>query len=407
MPNSANDETRIHVNELKIGMRVSRLEVLENESPFLFDVIDIKTIADIRAIQKVCDYVFIDVKRQKYQHGYIPTKVSDTKKQLSFSRSFNQTSNVFHQTGALIKTVFDDIRFGNQFSVETVKEVVSKCVDEVLQNPDAMLLLTQLKNQDEYTAQHSMNVCVLSILLGRELKISVSDLNNLGLSGLLHDIGKMKVPLEILNKPGKLESDEMVIMRKHTVYGRDVLISARNLFPGAVDVAYAHHEKIEGGGYPRGVDSTALSIFTKIITVVDTYDAITSDRVYQVGKPHLNALGILVNGMGKQFEGNYVTQFINCIGFYPQGNLVELNSGEVALVVEQNKADRLKPKLLLVLDENKNPIDKIMLDLASNVLNSNHQPYRVKQIVRPKDYNIDLIQYHKEGVFTKSYPSII
>ncbi len=407
MSKSENSETRIHVNELRIGMRVSRLEVLENESPFLFDVIDIKTVADIRAIQKVCDYVFIDVMSQKNQHGHIPTRASDSLKQLSFARSFQQTSNTFHQTGALIKSVLDDIRFGNQFSVESVKEVVAKCVTEVLENTDAMLLLTQLKNQDEYTAQHSMNVCVLSILLGRELKLSVTELNDLGLSGLLHDIGKMKVPLEILNKPGFLEDAEMDIMRKHTVFGRDVLISARNLFPGAVDVAHGHHEKIQGGGYPRGVDGTALSVFTKIVAVVDTYDAITSDRVYQTGKPHLTALGILVNEMGKHFEGNYVTRFINCMGFYPQGNLVELNSGEVALVVEQNKADRLKPKLLIILDADKKPTDKKILDLASNAINANNQPYRVKQIVRARDYDIDLIKLHDEGAFTKAYPSLI
>ena len=407
MPNPENSEIRIHASELRIGMRVNRLEVLENESPFLFDIIDIKTPADIRAIQKVCDYVFIDVKQQKIQHGYIPTRVSNTKKQLSFARSFQQTANVFQQTSKLIKSVFDDIRFGNQFSVESVKQVVTKCVDEVLENTDAMLLLTQLKIQDEYTAQHSMNVCVLAILLGRELKLTVNELNDLGLCGLLHDIGKMKVPLEVLNKPGKLDADELAMMRNHTVLGRNVLMAARNLYPGAVDVAYMHHEKVEGGGYPRGVDSAALSVFTKIVTVVDTYDAITSDRVYQKGQSHIKALGILVSGMNKQFEGNFVTQFINCVGFYPQGNLVELNTGEVALVVEQNKAERLKPKLLLLLDHNKQPIDRRILDLAANILTSNEQPYRVKQILRAQDCGIDLIKLHEEGVFTKSYPSLI
>jgi len=407
MSNSENGETRIHVYELKIGMRVSRLEVLNNESPFLFDVIEIKSSADIQAIQKICDYVFIDVGRQKSQHGDIPTRSSDSIKQLSFARSFKQTSNVFHQTGALIKTVLDDIRFGNQFSVEAVKTAVSQTVDQVLENKDAMLLLTQLKNQDEYTAQHSMNVCVLSILLGRELKLSVKELNDLGLCGLLHDVGKMKVPLEILNKPGKLEDKELIIMRKHTDFGRNVLISARNLYPGAVDVAYSHHERIEGGGYPRGVDSSALSVFTKIVTVVDTYDAITSDRVYQTGQSHLVALGILVKGMNTQFESNYITQFINCIGFYPQGNLVELSNGEAALVIEQNKTDRLKPKLLIVLDENKNPTDRKILDLASKPLDVNNQPYRIKQILKARDYGIDLIKFHEENAFTKYYPSIV
>ena len=386
-------------------MRVTHLETLNNESPFLFDIVDIKTQADIQIIQKTCDYVFIDVVTQKRQHGYLPTRASDSSKQLSFARSFNQTSKTFQQTSGLIKSVMDDIRFGNQFNVEAVKHAVSECVNEVLENTDVMVLLTQLKNEDEYTAQHSMNVCVLSILLGRELKLSIEELNDLGVCGLLHDIGKMKVPLSILNKPGQLEAEELTIMRQHTIHGRNILMSARNLYPGTVDVAFNHHERLIGGGYPRGIDRSSLSNYTKIVAVVDAYDAITSDRIYKKGIPHLKALGILTNDMHSHFEASYVTRFINCIGFYPQGNLVELNSGEVGLVVEQNKKDRLKPKLLLVLDKNKKAIERKILDLASESVDANKQAYSIKQILRPQDYGIDLIELHQAGAFTKAYPS--
>lgn len=401
-----NDSIRIHVNQLRIGMRVLRLETLDNSSPFLLDVVDIRTQADIQAIQKLCDYVDIDVKWQKHQHGSIVTGKSDSLKQLSFARSFNQTANTFNQTSVLIKSVFDDIRFGNQFSVEAVKHAVSQCVDQVLESSDAMLLLTQIKNKDEYTAQHSMNVCVMAILLARELNYSVADLNKIGECGLLHDVGKMKVPLEILNKPGKLVDIERSVMRNHTVYGRDVLISARNVFPGAVDVAFGHHERIDGKGYPRGVDGSAISPFTRVIAIVDAYDAITSDRIYQRGQPHLKALGILTQEMRVHFDANYVTKFINCIGFYPQGNIVELSSGDVGVVVEQNKLDRLKPKILLILDKNQNMGKRRILDLASNPQDQFGQPYRVKQIIRPQDSVINLKKLYEEGVFAQSYPVV-
>lgn len=401
-----NESIRIHVNQLRIGMRVVRLETLDNSSPFLLDVVDIRTQADIQAIQKVCDYVDIDVKWQKHQHGSIVTGKSDSLKQLSFARSFNQTANTFNQTSVLIKSVFDDIRFGNQFSVEAVKQAVSQCVDQVLESSDAMLLLTQIKNKDEYTAQHSMNVCVMAILLARELNYSVADLNKIGECGLLHDVGKMKVPLEILNKPGKLVDVERSVMRNHTVYGRDVLISARNVFPGAVDVAFGHHERIDGKGYPRGVDGSAISPFTRLIAIVDAYDAITSDRVYQRGQPHLKALGILTREMRVHFDANYVTKFINCIGFYPQGNIVELSSGDVGVVVEQNKLDRLKPRILLILDKNQNTAKRRILDLALNPQDQFGQPYRVKQIIRPQDSVIDLKKLYEEGVFAQSYPVV-
>ncbi|WP_446808211.1 HD-GYP domain-containing protein [Methylomonas sp. 2BW1-5-20] len=373
------------------------------DSPFALDRIVIENHADIQAIQAICDYVYIDVKYQKYFSGAIPTKNTEAKKHLGFSRSFNQTANTFQRTGNLIKTVLDDIRFGNQFSVSAVKQAVSECVDKVLENPDTMLLLTQLKDQDQYTAQHCMNVCILSILLGRELNFSVEDLNKLGFCGLMHDVGKMKVPLEILNKPGALEDYEMDIMRKHTIYGRNVLMSARDVYPGAVDVAYDHHEHLAGTGYPRGLNKTTLSVFTKMVAVVDSYDAITSDRVYQRGKPHLMALGILVKGMSHHYEANYVTQFINCIGFYPQGNLVELSTGEIGIVVEQNKVDRLKPKILLIQDKNKSPMEEKILDLSLNVSDTDGKRYGVKQVVRAQDYGVDLAKYYQEGKFTKEY----
>jgi len=397
---------RIHVYELRIGMCVCRLETLEKESPFLFDRFDIKTQVDIQAIQAVCDYVFIDVNRQR-NYGAIPTGKVAPKKQLSFARSFEQSARAYQQTGNLIKTVMDDIRFGNQLSVKTIKEAASQCVDKVLENSDAMLLLTQLKHQDKYTAQHSLNVCILAILLGRELKFSIEELNSIGLCALLHDIGKMKVPLEILNKPGKLDGDELEIMRKHAQFGHDILMMAPNIDQDAVDVAYGHHEHLSGTGYPRGVDKTELSIFTKIVAVADAYDAITSDRVYQKGRSHFMALDILVKGMNVEFEADLVIQFINCIGFYPQGNLVELSSGEIGIVAEQNKSDRLKPKVLLILDENKKTVNGRILDLALNVSDVNRVPYEIKQVVRPQDYSIDLAKFYHEGKFTQDYQVIV
>lgn len=406
MPKRDNGITRIHVYELHIGMCVCRLETPEKKSPFLFDQFDIKTQADIQAIQSVCDYVFIDVNRQK-NYKAVSAGKAYVKKQLGFARSFEQSARTYQQTGNLIKNVMDDIRFGNQLSVKAVKEAASQCVDKVLENSDAMLLLTQLKHQDKYTAQHSLNVCILAILLGRELNFSVEELKSIGLCALLHDIGKMKVPLEILNKPGKLDDDELEIMRKHPEFGHDILMAATHIDQDAVDVAYGHHEHLSGTGYPRGVDKSELSIFTKIVAVVDAYDAITSDRVYQKGRSHFMALDILVKGMNVEFEPDLVIQFINCIGYYPQGNLVELTSGEIGIVAEQNKKDRLKPKVLLILDENKNTVNGRILDLALNVSDINKVPYEIKQVVQPQDYDIDLIRFYKDGKFTQNYSVVM
>jgi HD-GYP domain-containing protein (c-di-GMP phosphodiesterase class II) len=396
--------TKIHVYELKIGMCVCKLDIPIEQTNFLFEQIDITSQAEIKALQDVCNYVYIDVKRQKNVAGNIPTRNTDALQKFRFASSFAETAKTFKGASHLIKTVMDDIRFGNQLNVAAVKQAVAECVEKVTNDADAMLLLTQLKDKDQYTAQHSMNVCIMSILLGRELQLSVNELNQVGVCGLMHDIGKMRVSLDILNKPGKLTAEELVVMHKHTVYGRDILMSARNIYPGAVDVAFSHHEKLIGGGYPRGVDKNALSVYTKMVAVVDAYDAITSDRVYQDGKPHLIALGILVNGMSSHFEANFVTRFINCIGFYPQGNMVEMSNGEIGIVFEQNKADRLKPKILIVLDANHQPIEEKILDMSMNVCDQAGQPFKIKKVTRPQDYNFDLNAFYEDGKLVKSYP---
>lgn len=399
MPDKENETTRIHVYELRIGMCICRLEVGGEESAYMFYRFDIKTQADIQAIQSICDYVLID---NNWQKQAIPQQVK-RKETVGFAASFEQVAQTYLETGNLIKNVMDDVRLGKPFSVKAVKEAAAQCVDKVLENSDAMLLLTQLKHRDQYTAQHSLNVCVLAILLGLELGLSGDDLKTLGLCALLHDIGKAKIPLEILNKPGRLEDDELEIMHKHTEFGRDILMSGPHIVPEAANVAYGHHEHLDGTGYPQGMEKNSLSHFSKIVTIVDAYDAITSDRVYQQGRPHLTALDILVKGMYTEFDAGFVMHFINCIGFYPQGNLVEFTNGEVGIVVEQNKNDKLKPKVLLILDERKTAAPERLLDLAFNSYDNNGMPYKIGKIVRAQDYDVNLDRFHHERKFTRSY----
>lgn len=402
MPGRDNALTRIHVYELRIGMCVCRMEVAGEEAAYMFYRFDIKTQADIQAVQAICDYVLIDSNWQKQP---VPEQVR-RKKALGFAASFEQLALAYQQTGNLIKNVMDDVRVGNPFSVKAVKEAVAQCVDKVLENSDAMLLLTQLKHQDQYTSQHSLNVCILAILLGRELKLSGDDLNRLGLSALLHDIGKSKIPLEILNKPGKLEGEELNIMRMHPEFGRDILTASSNIAAEVVDAVYEHHENLAGTGYPRGMKKDTLSRFSKILAIVDTYDAITSDRVYRQGRSHLTALDILAQGMHTEFDAELVVHFINCIGLYAQGNLVEFSNGEVGIVVEQNKNDRLKPRVLLILDRHKKAVAERILDLAVNSYDNNGMPYTISKIVRPQDCDFDLDRFYHEGKFTQSYETV-
>ncbi len=394
---------KLHVYELQIGMYVSRLEIPWEQSPFLMQGFDLKTQADIKAVQDVCDYVFIDPSYQKQTHGDALTRNSGTEKQLNFSQAFAVSQHTYQQTSHLVKDLMDDVRFGNTLNTEAAKAAVADCVDRIIENSDAMALLTQLKNKDEYTQQHSLNVCILAIMLGRYQKKSIADLNNLGICALLHDMGKMKVPLEILNKPGKLTDQEMRLMEAHTTWGRDVIMSARGVFSGAVDVAYGHHEKLNGSGYPRGIKAQGISEYTRLVAIVDAYDAITSDRVYQKGRLHLEAINILTRSRETHFDAGMVIQFIDCIGIYPVGNLVEMSNGEVAVVIEKNTKSKTRPKVLLLLDAEKKPLQHQIVDLAAEAKDTSGETYRIHKVLHSDAYGIDLKKLHEQGQFNRVF----
>jgi HD-GYP domain-containing protein (c-di-GMP phosphodiesterase class II) len=387
----------LHVYELKVGMFVSELDIAWEKSPFLVQGFDLKSNADIKAVQEVCDYVKIDPSLQKAAHGAISSKNEE-----SLLRAFEASAETYQQTSSLVKTMMDDIRFGNQLNVNGAKDAVSDCVDQVLESPNTMMLLTQLKHHDEYTSQHSLNVCILSILFARHLNYSNKELNDIGLCGLLHDMGKMKIPYEILNKPGRLSDQELAIMKSHTTLGRDILMSARDVLPGAVDVAYGHHEQLDGEGYPRGLTGSGISVYSRLVAIVDAYDAITSDRVYKKGRLHLQAISILTQAREKHFDASMVLKFIDCIGIYPVGNAVEMKNGEVGVVIKANPTNKTKPKILMLMDADKNFIDSSVIELSNEPKDSNGEIYRIQKVLRKDEYGLDLYDFNQQGGFEKA-----
>ncbi len=398
--------TQIHVDDLKVGMYVSQLDRPWTETSFLFQGFLLENQADIQAVQDQCEFVFIDVVRQNaaqtdtsrdtpYSKGWIEIR-TPPKKKASFVEEVNNANRVHGQISTLVKSFMQDIAFGKSISVEVAKEVVAECVNSVVQSPDAMMWLTQLKKSDEYTAQHSMNVCIFAISLGRQLNLSIAELNNVGLCGLMHDMGKMRVPSEVLNKPGRLTPEELKIMNSHTTLGWQLLMSSHAMYGGAIDVAYMHHERLDGKGYPRGLSGHLITPYARIVAIVDMYDAITSDRVYQKGRTHLEAISIMTKEGGSHLDLNLTVKFIECLGIYPPGNLVEMSNGEIAIVVETNQAQKIKPKVVFLLDEEKQPQEEQLIDLAEVSVDRYGLPYRIRRIVRPEEFGIDLYAFRNK-----------
>ncbi|CAG1022818.1 Cyclic di-GMP phosphodiesterase [Patescibacteria group bacterium] len=412
--------TKIDVRDLQIGMYVCQLDKPWIDSPFLFQGFELKTQADVDAVRRECKYVYIDVeKRQTYSHySFKHTTNAPHKKTPVNSKTDNKSSSVTpttprtyfiqeidhathtHQaTSHLVRSFMEDVQLGRAINVALAKQAVSHCVNSVLQCPDALLLMTQLKSKDEYTAQHSMNVCVLSIALGKQLGLSPQELNNVGLCGMLHDMGKMRIPLDILNKPDKLDDNELSIMQTHAEQGGRILMSSKDIYAGAVDAAMKHHERLNGSGYPKHLFAESIPLYSRMVAVADVYDAISSDRVYQKGRTHLETINIMTKMSGSHLDTQLTLKFIEALGIYPPGSVVELKSGEVAIVMDTNPKTKLKPRVLLILDEHKQtkPIELVDLSVTEKIDTKNRT---ITQIVRPEKYNIDLTQYDFAHIVT-------
>ncbi|MGR9045111.1 MAG: HD-GYP domain-containing protein [Gammaproteobacteria bacterium] len=406
---SSSELYKVDAKALRVGMYVSQLDRPWLETNFLFQGFELKNDNDIAAVQRQCEYVYIDVTKTSapvaysrdtaYTRGTLKTQPPPEKRS-TFAKEIKNAEYVHDKTSNLVKSFMEDVRLGKAINVEIAKEAVSKCVESVINSPDALMWMTQLKSRDEYTAQHSMNVCIYAIALGRHINLSVKELNDVGLCGMMHDMGKMRIPLEILNKPGKLTPAELTIMQSHAAEGWKLLLSSSGMYSGAIDVAYMHHERLDGEGYPRKLKAEQITPYARMVAIVDMYDAISSDRVYQNGRSHLEAINILTKSSGGHLDPGLTIKFIECLGIYPPGSIVEMNNGEVGIVVEVNPKAKIKPKVIMLLDENKKPQRERLIDLSKLDLDASGQGYTIRKIVRPEVYKIDIKQYYRHGLLS-------
>lgn len=404
------EKVKVPVGELAVGMFVSELDRPWEETPFLFQGFEIKEEADIDTLAQYCRYVYIDSQRTRVlRHSYgtfAPPggyfRHLPAARTTAFAKELEVAVTTRAKTSSLIKTFMDEIKFGRSIDVQLARAAVSDCVASVTRNPEAMMFLAQIRHRDEYTSEHSFDVCVYAIVLGRHLGMQPKELENLGTCGLLHDMGKVSIPPELLQKKGQLSAEEFELMKKHTLFGRDILMASRNLFNGAVDVAYAHHENIDGSGYPRGLLGHQLSQNSKIVAVVDRYDAITSERVYQNGRTHMEAITILNKAAAKQQIDSPLTMgFVSTLGVFPAGSIVELSSGEIAIVLTQNPQHRLRPQILLVRDSQKLPVTYRYVDLAEVDTGPDGAPYKIKAMHHAGAFGIHLADFQAE--ITKAF----
>ncbi len=387
---------QIDVHDLKKGMYVVDLDRPWTETSFLFQGFEIRTDAQLAELRRLCWYVYVaDPAEEAGVHGggrhaaaraarpeAVPGGDRRQAEILAASLAVRRQPSIHGDpipleaemqaaraleadARSLVYTMHDDVRLGRNIDVRGLRAVVTRMVDSIIRNPDALVWFTQLRDKDEYTALHSIRVAILALAFGRHLELTVPELNTLGVGALLHDIGKLKVPNAILSKPERLTDQEFAIVKSHVPEGVKILESARNIPLSAVEVAGCHHERYQGGGYVRGLSGDRIGLFGLMAAIVDTYDAITSDRAYHAGISAYEALGRLYTMRDKEYHGGLVNRFIQCLGTYPIGSIVELSAGDVGVVVAVNRKRYLRPTVALARRADGTPVPPgTVLDLA-------------------------------------------
>jgi putative nucleotidyltransferase with HDIG domain len=375
---------RISIDQLKIGMKIEKLDCSWLATPFLRNRFTITSSEQIQQLQASgVQQLEIEADDGEQDSGStvpameakaettqpISPPVEPTPPTVPFTEELPVAKQVYKAAKLIIQQAMEDVRMGRALNMEAVSEVVGGMADSILRSPDALSSLTRLKHFDEYTFFHSVNTSVLALSVGRHLGYERVPLLQLGTGMLLHDIGKTQIPLEILNKPGRYEANEFEIMKQHVMRGAEILSHTTGLTDMFLMPTLEHHERVDGTGYPYQRPKTDLSQFGLIAAIVDIYDAVTSDRCYHKGKTPHDTLQILYQlGSQGHVDGELVQQFVQVVGVYPVGSCVLLSTGEKAIVKQINHHAPIQPVVVLLTNNNAHPLSTpVDLDLATQV----------------------------------------
>lgn len=390
----------MRVNKLKIGMYVAKLDKDWKDSPFIFQGFPIENQQQLDLLAKECREVYVDFKTEDEYEVHIreadevvEEKEDEIPVEVQLSQELSVAFKCLDGSTKSFKELMRKVMQGNEIDLTEVESSVVNCINSVKRFPDALLLAINDKHGIHYTAEHCVRVSVLAIAFGLALGMSPEQVRALGLSGMLYDIGKGMMPHKIINKNGKLTKDEALVIKNHPTRSFRLLSKVEGLSKIVKEVALSHHEREDGNGYPRHIPKDRVSRYAKIISIIDVYDAITSDRSYDKAHGPEYAFNILKKEKGKKFDSYLVDCFTEWMRTYPVGSLVEMVTGELAIVLNKPLAINQLPRIMIVTDENKNTGYEKVIDLSAVVMHACGKPYKIKNIKVGSTHGINIRRY--------------
>jgi HD-GYP domain-containing protein (c-di-GMP phosphodiesterase class II) len=421
-------------------MFVSALDKPWTDTPFLLQGFLIRSDAEIAALTRTCKHVFVDPERctgaarDRFRRPAVvlPQKKglwrrllallarpnaakrrvagapSDERETLDARAVFRDSGHGIGPTGALVRAketfertkdalsiILGDIRMNRAPDIRYAENAVGQIIDSATTSPEALLWLTQLKDRDSCAYQHAIRVAIYMVAMGHHVALPRDQLHILGLAGLLQDVGKVRLPPTLIDKTTELNPEEFAVFKTHVTHSLTILKGTQGIPAEILDVVAQHHERHDGSGYPRGLAGSQISPFARIAGIADTFDGITTPGPGYTAMSTNDAMQCLYSWKGQSFHEGVVDQFIQSIGLFPVGTLVELNSGEVGIVIAQNRVRRLQPRLMLLLDSDKMPMTApLILDLIGDPAGPGGVPYRVIKDLPAGSFGIDAKEFY-------------
>ena len=369
------EERRLDVADLRVGMFVCRLDRPWEQTPFPLQGVELHTEADIGAVREHCRFVYIDARRESAnddRHSVLTrTQLSATRfkgtvqyPDRPFEEELPRATAALETASGLIDQIFMDVASGRPLSAEHVEQAVRPMVASILRSPDAFFWMEGLRRHDSYSYGHALGCSALAAAFGRHMGFAEDTIISLAAGGMLMDVGRTQLSEAVLNYNGSLSTAEWEAVRTHVQHGMDILASSGISDPDVADIVRTHHERYDGSGYPHRLMGSQIPLAGRMLGIIDAYDAMISARPYRAALSRHQALRQLYAARDGLFQSELVEQFQVCLGVYPTGSLVELSSGEVAIVTAQNQVRRLRPRVTLLSDQDKQPLDDFrMLDL--------------------------------------------